>query len=239
MTQLMTLLDDPQSRPYARLTGALYLSIAVAGAFAIGYVPSQIVAPGDPAATLANMTARQGLYHLGLGADALVLMLEIATLTLLYFLFRPVSAVLSLAAAFARFGMVAVMATMLFFHAGASALADPGPALAAFTADQRAALAGLLLDMHRSGIWIWQLFFALHLALLGWLVLRSGWFPRLFGIGLMVGSTGYLADTLYGFAFPDLGWFGLLRIGLLVIVTLSEVGFALWLTIRGPAPAAS
>ncbi len=230
----MTLFDHPQSRGFARLTGAFYLTIAVAGAFAIGYVPSQIVVAGDPAATLVNMASRQGLYHLGIGADALVMLVEIVTLTLLYFMFRPVSAVLSFAAAMARFAMVGVMAAMLFFHAGADLLADPA-ALSGFDDEQRADLAGLLLHIHRSGVWIWQLFFALHLALLGWLVARSGRFPQLLGLGLMIGSTGYLADSLYGFAFPGADWLGTLRIGLLAIVTLSEVGFALWLLIRGPA----
>ena len=48
----MQVFSDPQTRAYARTAGAFYLSIAVFGAFAIGYVPAQIVVAGDPAATL-------------------------------------------------------------------------------------------------------------------------------------------------------------------------------------------
>jgi len=232
----MSVLADPQSRAYARTTGILYLSIAVFGAFAIGYVPSVIVVSGDPMATLANITDRAGLYLAGIGADAMVMLIEIVTLTMLYLMFRPVSATLSFAAAMARLSMVGVMAAMLFFHAGLGVLAEPG-ALPGFTADQRAGIAGLLLDMHHAGVWIWQLFFSLHLVLLGWLVRASGLYPRLLGLAMMIGATGYAADTLYAFAFPEFAALGTLRIGLLVLVTLAEVGFALWLVIRGPRPA--
>jgi hypothetical protein len=233
----MSIFADPQSRGYARTAGAFYLSIAVFGAFAIGYVPSEIVVAGDPAATLANITGRSGLYLAGLGADAVVMLIEIVTLTMLYHMFRPVSATVSFAAAMARLSMVGVMAAMLFFHAGLSVLAEPG-ALAGFAPDQRADIAGLLLDMHHAGVWIWQLFFSLHLILLGWLVRNSGQYPRLLGLGMMIGATGYAADSLYAFAFPDFTALGYARIGLLVIVTFAEVGFALWLLIRGPRAAA-
>jgi hypothetical protein len=233
----MQVFSDPQSRAYARTAGAFYLSIAVFGAFAIGYVPAQIVVAGDPAATLANVASQSGLYLAGIGADSAVMLIEIVTLTMLYHMFRPVSATISFAAAMARLSMVGVMAAMLFFHAGLSVLADPAT-LPAFTPGQRADIAGLLLDMHHAGVWIWQLFFSLHLILLGWLVRNSGQYPRLLGLAMMIGATGYAADSVYAYAFPDFTALGYLRIGLLVIVTLAEVGFALWLLIRGPRTAA-
>lgn len=232
----MTLFSNPQSRGFAAITGSVYLGIAVAGGFAIAYVPSEIIVAGDAAATLANINARRGLYMAGIGADVVVMLLEVVALSLLYHMFRPVSATLSFAAAMARMGMVAVMAAMLFFHAGALALAEPGATLTHFSDGQRADLAGLLLRMHLSGVWIWQMFFALHLILLGWLVAASGRFPRLLGQAMMLGAAGYALDSLYAFALPDAALLGYLRIGLLAIVTLAEIGFALWLLLVGPRP---
>ena len=219
---------------HARLTGCLYLGIAVLGAFSIAYVPSQIIVSGDATATVTNLIQQRGLYRLGIAADVGVMILEILVLSLLYTMFRPVSPTLSLAAAVARLSMVAVMSAMLFFHAGAGLLAEPGGTLTQFTAAQRADLAALFLDIHRAGVWIWQVFFTLHLVLLGALALRSGWVPRLLGWGLILGGAGYLLDSVYAYAFPEAGWLGALRIGLLAIVTLSELGFALWLAARGP-----
>lgn len=226
----MRVFDDPTSRGYGRFAGAMYLSIAVFGAFAIGYVPSQIVT-GDPATTLSTLTERRGLFNLGVGADVIVMLIEIVTTTMLYQIFRRTNETLALAALLARFAMVAVMAAMLLFQAGLTGLATGEVAA---SDDVRTALAGLLLEMHHAGIWVWQMFFWLHLMLLGTLVLRSGLLPRLFGHGLIMGSYGYLLDSLYGFAFPDVAWLGDMRVGFLVVVTLSEVGFALWLALRGP-----
>lgn len=225
---------DPQSSAYARWTGFFYLGIAVAGGFSIAYVPSQIVVSGDAAATVANIVGRTGLYHMGIAADLVVMVFELMAVSMLYFMFRNVSQTLSFAAAMARLSMVSVMSAMLFFHAGATLLAESDQVMAHFSTEQRADLAGLFLEMHRAGVWIWQVFFTVHLVLLGLLVLRSGRFPTLLGYGLIIGSAGYLFDSAYAFAFPSAAWLGTLRAGLLAIVTLSEVGFALWLVIRAP-----
>lgn len=129
--------------------------------------------------------------------------------------------------------MALVMAGMLFFHAAALHLADPSVIMSSFSYAERIDLAGLMLHVHNSGVWIWQLFFALHLSILGFLVVRSGRFPALLGYGMTIGAAGYLADSIYAFAFSELVLLGHLRVGLLAIVTLSEVGFALWLLLRG------
>lgn len=230
----MSVFDDPTTRSYARTAGALYLSIAVFGAFAIGYVPSQIVT-GDPATTLETLVAKRGLFNAGIGADVAVMLIELVTMTMLFQIFRRVNETLAFAAMLARFAMVAVMGAMLLFQAGLTGLAT-GDIVAA--PETRDALAGVMLHIHHAGVWVWQAFFWLHLLILSYLVWRSDMFPKVFGYGLAIGSFGYLADSLYAFAFPNCEWLGTLRIGLLVVVTLSEVGFALWLTIRGPRNAA-
>ena len=223
---------DPASRDYARLTGGFYLIIAVAGAFAIGYVPSRIAAGGG------SLMAHRGLFLSGIGADGVVMLAEVMATAMLYFMFRPVNATLAAAAALARIMMVAVMAAMLFFSAGALWLVDPTTAPASLDAAQRAELGALMRYLHDAGVWIWQLFFALHLALLGGLVTRSGLYPRLLGRAMSLGALGYLLDSLQGFAFPEAALLGWLRVGLLVVVTLAELGFALWLLLRGPRIAA-
>jgi hypothetical protein len=225
---------DPSSRAYARLTGALYLVIAFAGGFAILFVPGALDVPGDPAATFANIAERRGLFHAGLVGDIVMMTAEVLVSVMLYFMFRPVNATLSLAASYARLMMVAVMAAMLFFHAGSLALADGSVPLNSFSQAQRIELAGLMRHIHDAGVWIWQVFFSLHLVLLGTLVLRSGLYPRLLGIGLILGAAGYLVDSVQMFALPDAAMLEAIKIALLLVVTVAEVGFALWLLVRGP-----
>ncbi|MGH1576649.1 DUF4386 domain-containing protein [Planktotalea sp.] len=230
-------INDTQSQGYARLAGLFYLTIAVAGGFSIAYVPSQIQVAGDGTATVANLIERQSLFHLGILGDAVVMLAEVMVSVMLFFMFRSVNATLSLAAAIARVMMVAVMASMLFFYAGALYLATAEGALIAFPEPQRVEWVMLMLHLNSVGVWIWQLFFTLHLLLLGSLVVRSGAFPKWLGYGLMIGGLGYILDSAYASVLTDQAWLGNLRIGLLVIVTLSEISFALMLAIFGRNPA--
>ena len=98
-------------------------------------------------------------------------------------------------------------------------------------------LAGLMLATHDAGVWVWQIFFTLHLAILGQLVARSGVFPRLLGHAMTLGAVGYTLDTLSAFVFPDAATLAAVTGVFLAIVTFAEVGFALWLIFRGPRPA--
>jgi len=232
----MHIFSDPHSRAYARLTGLFYLTIAFAGGFAILWVPSQLQVPGDAQATFANILARNGLYLWGIGGEVVILIAEIMVTAMLYFMFKRVNPTLSFAAALARLSMVGVMAAMLFFHFAALTLADPGTTLASFTEAQRLDLAGLMLATHDAGVWVWQIFFTVHLAILGQLVARSGVFPRLLGHAMTLGAIGYTLDTLSAFVFPGSAALAAVTGVFLVIVTFAEVGFALWLILRGPRP---
>ena len=230
----MSALSDPQSRAYARIAGIFYLTIAVAGGYAIAFVPSQLHVNGIPQATIANIIENRGFFLSGILGDVVMMVAEVVVTAMLFFMFRPVNATLSLAAALARFTMVTVMAAMLFFHAAVFGIAEGSIALPAFTEAQRLEVAYMFLRLHDAGVWIWQIFFTLHLLILGWLVVHSGLYPRLLGWGLMLGGMGYLLDSIRAFAFPEAGLLQIVSVALLVIVTLSEVGFALWLTFVGP-----
>lgn len=230
----MTALSDPQSRGYARTAGVFYLTIAVAGGYAIAFVPSQLHVTGDPSQTIGNILENRGFFLSGLLGDVVMMIAEVVVTAMLYFMFRSVNATLSLAAALARFTMVTVMAAMLFFHAAVLGIAEGTINLPSFTEPQRTEIAYLFFRLHDAGVWIWQIFFTVHLLLLGWLVAHSGLYPRLLGWGLMLGGMGYVLDSIRAFAFPEASLLFVVSVALLVIVTLSEIGFALWLVLVGP-----
>ena len=75
----------------ARLAGLLYLVTVVTGIFGLMYVPSQISVPGDPAATIANITASQPLYRLGIAACLVCYTVFLVVPLLLHRLLSPVS----------------------------------------------------------------------------------------------------------------------------------------------------
>jgi len=75
--------------------------------------------------------------------------------------------------------------------------------LTVFEPDQLDALVLLFLNAHGYGVFIWQLFFGFHLLVLGYLIFKSGYFPRILGILMVLGSLGYLLDSYGNILFPN------------------------------------
>ena len=67
------------------------------------------------------------------------------------------------------------------------------------------------------------------------MILRTQFVPHLLGWGLLIGAFGYLIQGLVELTFTDIAALDITIIGLLIIVTLSELGFGLWLLVRGGA----
>lgn len=221
----ISIFDNP--KPLARKAGTLYLLIALVGAFAIAYVPSQIVVSGDAVATLSQLRAQANLFRTGIAADFVVIVAEIALTAILYILLRPVNPVSSLLAAMARFAMIIVMSINVWINGSAFLMAQGALAGSADTILT-------LLDVHALGVYLWGVLFGLHLYVLGGLICRSGYFPKWLGGALLLGSFGYMiegASKLMGLEYVALTW---LNIGLLTLVTFAELGFAFWLIIKGP-----
>lgn len=218
---------------YARIAGLLYLIIAVFGVFGIAYIPSVIVATGDGAATAANMAEHGGLYRLGIVADIVVLLSEIVLTVMLFVLLKPISHTLSLIAAYARFSMVLVMAVNILINLTPMVLLGNSSYLTPFSSEQLQAAALLAFEVHAFGIELWGILFGLHLVALGYLVLKSGYFPAILGWAMLIGSFGYSLQGLANITFTQNPVLSVVVIALLGLVTIGELAFALWLLIRG------
>ena len=216
----------------ARLAGFLILLIAVLAPFSILYLPSTFIVPGDAAATASNILASDGLFRLGIAVDSVVVLLEIVVIAILYVLLRPVNRTLALVAAFARLAMTIVMAVNVFNSLGVLLLLGDAEYLTVFEPGQLHALVLLFLNLHESGVYIWQVFFALHWVAVGYLVFKSGYFPRILGILLIVTCLGYLMDSL-GILFPGSEAVSIVSSVLLPAGVIGELSFTFWLLIKG------
>jgi len=172
------------------------------------------------------------LFRLGIVVDSVVVLLEIVLIGILYVLLRPVNRTLALVAAFARLAMTVVMAVNVFNSLGVLLLLSGAGYLTVFEPDQLDALVLLFLNLHESGVYIWQVFLGLHLIVLGYLVFKSGYFPRILGILLMVACLGYLMDS-FGILFPSSEAISIVSSVLLVATVIGEVSFTFWLLIKG------
>jgi hypothetical protein len=213
----------------ARIAGVLILLTAVLAPFSLIYVPSTLVVPGDAATTASNIVASEGLFRLGMVSDALVFLLEIAIVALLYVLLKPVNPTLSLVAAFSRLAMAVIQGINLLNYFFALLLLSGAGYLTVFSPDQLQALALLFLNAHEQVALIWGLFFGFHLLVLGYLVYRSGYLPRILGVVLVVTALCYLTQSFGNMLLPQYKAI-FAAIGFLAII---ELAFPLWLLIKG------
>jgi hypothetical protein len=214
----------------ARLAGCLYLIIAIAAVVAHFYVPSRLLVPGDAAATANNILASGTLFRIGIASEFVVLLSEIVVSIVLYVLLKPVSKTLSLVAAVFRLAMTTIHAVNLLNSFFVLLLLSGAGYLAAFDQAQLHALVLLFLNLHNYGFNIGIVFFAPHVFVLGYLIFKSGYFPKVLGILFMLAACGYLIDSTALLFFPGYGEtpaFIALPIG------IAEIVFPLWLLVKG------
>ncbi len=218
-------------RTLARVAGLAYLMVAVAAGVA-GYARSTIVVSGDAATTAANIRASETLFRIGIVADLLqatfFLLTAIALYALLHHVHRFAAVVMVVFVAVS----VAMQALNLVLHVAALSIAtDPG-ITTAFGSAGSDALAMLFTGIQHDGFVLSQMFFALWLLPLGYLVVKSGYFPKVLGYLLVLACFGYLADMLAYFLVPDVEPVAFLPVSA-VLGVLGEVTFIAWLLVKG------
>jgi hypothetical protein len=148
---------------------------------------------------------------------------------LLYVLLKPVSKTLSLVAAFSRLAMTVIQGINLLNYFFVLLLLSGAGYLTVFAPDQLHALVSLFLNAHGYVALIWGLFFGLHLFMLGYLVYKSGYIPRILGVLLIIVSLCYLTQSFGNILLPKYEAI-FASVGFLSII---EIAFPLWLLIKG------
>lgn len=209
----------------ARIAGLLYLLVVPLGIFGSLYVPSRLIVSGDAARTANNLMASELLFRFGIVSDLLAPLVLIFVVLFLYKLFQPVNKTIArLMVIFLLLGVpIALISKVNQFIA--LQLLSGADYLKVFTIEQLQALALLFLRLHDRGGTIAAIFWGLWLFPMGYLVFKSGFFPRILGILLMIACFGYVINSFALF----LGY--AVNVGL--IAALGEVLFILWLLIKG------
>jgi hypothetical protein len=223
--------DTASLRKTARIAGFLYLILFVAAPFSMIYIPNNMIVPGDAWATANNIMASEGLFRLGIVGDSIIFLTEIVLVAILYVLLKQVSNTLSLVMAFSRLGEALILGINLLNHLFVLQLLSGAAYLTVFEPDQLNALVLLFLNAHNSGVLISELFFSLHLFFLGYLLFKSGYFPRILGILLICASAGYLIESFGNFLFPN--YDEIFSRVVLVLGVIGELPFMFWLLIKG------
>lgn len=206
---------------HARVTGLVGVGVLAAGTFA-GVVASRLIVRGDAVATSTNIVASSFLFRLGIVSNLVMMVLWLFYALLLYRLLRTVNR------SHAMVMLVLVLAATPIY------MLNQVNQFAALllASDKLSEQVKLFLELYRTGNMIAAIFFGLWLFPMGLLVFKSGFFPKLLGVLLMVGTLGYLVLFTQAFLFPG-SESSLWTNPFLVVTHLAELAMMLWLLIRG------
>jgi hypothetical protein len=222
----------------ARIAGSFYLAMFVFSLLG-GGVRSRVIESGDASATAGNIRDSAELFRAGFASDLVEITCMLLAGMALYLLLNHVHRLA--AAAMVTFVAVAVAIGCLnLLNQHAAVMIATGPDYTStFGQAGSDALTMLFADMRQNGYYISAVFWGLWLLPLGYLVVRSGYVPKVLGVLLITGGTGYLVDVLVRFLAPDRG----ASIGTYLLAPggIAELAFTAWLLIRAVkvAPAAA
>jgi hypothetical protein len=215
---------------YARVAGILYLIIFIAAIFGPLYVRSVVIVPGDATTTANNIMASGSFFRAGILSYLIIFLSELVLSVILYVLLKPASKTLSLVMTVPRLAMTTIHGINLLNQFFALLLLSGADYLTVFETDQLHALVLLFLDAHEYGWWIGIVFFSLHVFLLGYLVYKSGYFPRILGVLLILASFIYLINALAILLLPS---YEETPVFLALLKVIAELAFPLWLLFKG------
>lgn len=187
-------------RTIARLIGVLTLLTVIGGMFSLGYVSEKLVVWRDPAATAANILAHRTLYLSAIAVYLVEMALSVATAALFYVLLKPAGRSLALvvlclnmlASVIKTGGRVLFAAPLYVLGSTRFHTFDTG------TLNDLSLLL-LLVNDHAAGIAMG--FFGIQAVLVGWLMLRATFLPRILGVLAIIGGLAWMTHL-----WPPLGY---------------------------------
>jgi hypothetical protein len=187
-------------RLLARIAGLVAVITTSAGFAAI--VIGNLVDYHDAAATAHNILANELLYRLAAVGDTISVLYIVYTL-LIYYLFRPVNRSLALLAALFSFVGIAVGMLIPFWDVAALVVLKDAQSLTALTQEQWQAIALVFLQLRAQILALSLVLFGIYDILTGYLIVRSTFLPRLFGVLWIIAGVGYLINTYATILAPD------------------------------------
>jgi hypothetical protein len=222
---MMERIADTSPSPRARITGVVYLLYFLTAVFG-EFLMRGLVVSGDAAATANNILAHQPLFRLGLATGLIATACYVAVTALFYDLFKHVNRSLSLLAAFFSLVGCAILAFASLFRIGPLVVLGGGQYLSAFKVEQLRALAFLFLELYGQAVNICFVFFGVYCLLIGDLIFKSAFLPRILGVLMAFAGLGWLT-----FLSPPLANY--LSPYIQVLGVFAEGSLMLWLLVMG------
>ena len=203
------------------------------GFFSIMYIPRALIVPSNAAATASKILASEMLFRTGMVSELISAVILIFVVWTLYRLLNQVDKVHASLMVILALIIVPIAFLIVLNELAALTLLRGADFLSVFDKPQRDALAMLFLGLHRYGFVVNQVFWGLWLFPFGVLVMKSGFFPRILGVWLIIACFGYLANSATALLFP--GYVNIV-FEFSVVAIAGELVMILWLLFKGAKP---
>jgi hypothetical protein len=213
MTELTPQLSP---RSEARITGAVYLL------FFLTAIVGAIFTP----ATAKDILAHEASFRLGYALTMISTACYVGVAGLFYQLFKHVSRSPALVAAFMGVVGCAITAVASLFQLAPFVVMGGSQYSNVFDAKQLQALAQMLVDLSAQAGYVALVFFGVFNCLIGFLIFRSTFLPRVLGVLMVLSGLGWLT-----FLSPPLA--NRLLTPIEVVGILAEASLMLWLLVMG------
>jgi hypothetical protein len=219
-------IQDLTPRQAALTAGFSMLIMTAAAPFAEFFVFQRLISPAMER-SVQNIVSHKELFLLGIFAFLVNFVLDVVISWAFYFLLAPVNRPVSVLAALFRLVYTAVGLSGLLRLVAAFRLLDAPDYLTVLGSDQRNAHAQLLLSSFRSDWSVGLVFFGIHLSLLGYLVYRSVYIPRIIGVLLAVNGLAWVINNVKPYLYPTA------HLEFISVAYFAELVFMAWLLIKG------
>lgn len=219
----------------AKLAGYGYLFIIVFAIFAEFIVRSRLVVPGDAVATWSNILANEMLFRAGISSYLVAAVCDVVVALALYVLLKPVNKSLALLAAWMRVIHATLLGVALQNLFSILQLVGGADYLNPIGTEHLQTQLMLSLDAFNYTWLVGLVFFGLHCLILGYLIFKSGYIPKILGLLLVLAAVGYLIDSFAHFllqSYSDYETVFLAIVGVPAII--AEVSLCVWLLWKGP-----
>jgi len=207
------------------------LIIIAAGLFGEFFVRGKLFVSGDAAATASHIAASPLLWRIGICVDLVMQVCDLPLMLIFYVLLRPVNKNLALLNLLFNLIQTAVLVANKLNLLTTLFLLGDAPYLQSLDQAQRDALAYIFIKLHDHGFGIGLIFFGFVCLLEGYLIFKSGYFPKALGVLMQVAGVCYVANTFILLLNPQLA--NQLFPFILMPCFIAELSLGVWLLVKG------
>ncbi|HEX9940633.1 MAG TPA: DUF4386 domain-containing protein [Thermoanaerobaculia bacterium] len=222
---------DASPQVYARVGGVLYLIIIVAGVLGELLVRGKMVVAGDATATANNIMASPLLWRIGIAGDLIMHACDVPLMVVFYVLLRLVNRELALLAVLFNLVQTAVLVANKLTLLIPLFLLGSAEYLKVFEPRQLYTLTYLFIRLHGHGFSVGLIFFGFTCLILGYLIFRSGYLPKVLGVLMQIAGLSYLTNSFTLLLAPAIA--DLMFPAILVPAFIAEMSLCLWLIVKG------